>query len=126
MSGNSDMQRVLKGVVRDHRVPADYKYHFVQPYHTSTFIKNLKRFLSVRIITKQNIWIPIYTAFVSSLATKYNFNIGFLSTLLLGFLFVAIQTDWIFATSLARTKLNVQKGQLRTPTHCQSEPRQLV
>jgi len=44
----SDMQRVLRGVVRDHRLPCDYKYAFVQPYGTKSFLKNFKRFLVVR------------------------------------------------------------------------------
>ena len=76
------MQRVLKGVVRDHRLPADYNYHFVQPMHTRTFLKNLKRFLVVRAITKQNIWVPLYVAFVSEAELIYmNHGLGFRATL---------------------------------------------
>jgi len=59
----SDMQRVLRGVVRDHRLPSDYKYAFVQPYGTRAFLKNFKRFLVVRQVTKQNITIPLYVLF---------------------------------------------------------------
>jgi len=59
----SDMQRVLRGVVRDHRLPCDYKYSFAQPYGTRAFLKNFKRFLVVRQITKQNITIPLYMLF---------------------------------------------------------------
>ena len=55
------MQRVLKGVVRDHRLPRDYTYKYVQPWHTGTFLRGVKRFLVHRQITKQNVTIPIYT-----------------------------------------------------------------
>ena len=28
MSGNQSMDRVLKAVVKDHRLPSDYNYHY--------------------------------------------------------------------------------------------------
>ena len=37
----SDMKKTLKGVVRDHRLPCDYKFHFAQPATSSVFLKNL-------------------------------------------------------------------------------------
>jgi hypothetical protein len=66
MSGNSSMNSVLKGVVRDHRLPADYNYQYTQPYNSRAFLKNLKRFFVTRQLTKQNITIPLYALFVSS------------------------------------------------------------
>ena len=62
MSGNMD--RVLKAVVKDHRLPCDYNYHYVQPYHTRAFLKNLKRFFATRQLTKQNISVPLFVGFV--------------------------------------------------------------
>ena len=66
MSGNSSMNQVLKGVVRDHRLPSDYNYQYTQPYNSKAFLKNLKRFFVTRQLTKQNITIPMYALFVSS------------------------------------------------------------
>ena len=59
------MQRVLKGVVRDHRLPGDYKYQYTQPMHTRTFLKSLKRFFATRQLTKQNVTVPMWIMFVS-------------------------------------------------------------
>ena len=70
MSGNSNMNQVLKGVVRDHRLPADYNYHYTQPYNSRAFLKNVKRFLVSRQITKQNITIPLYMLFVRNQMCK--------------------------------------------------------
>ena len=59
------MDRVLKAVVKDHRLPADYNYHYCQPFHSRAFLKNLKRFFITRQLTKQNITIPMYMLFVA-------------------------------------------------------------
>ena len=67
------MERVLKAVVKDHRVPADYNYCYAQPMHTKTFLKNVKRFFITRQLTKQNITIPLYMLFVS-LSNQLTFN----------------------------------------------------
>ena len=65
MSGNTDMRQLLKGVVRDHRVPQDYKFHYTQPSFSSTFRKNLSRWYWNRLITKQNWTQPMTVIFVS-------------------------------------------------------------
>ena len=57
------MDRVLKAVVKDHRLPSDYNYHYTQPMHSRSFLKNLKRFFITRQLTKQNITIPMYVLF---------------------------------------------------------------
>ncbi len=57
------MDRVLKAVVRDHRVPCDYNYKYTQPIHTKSFLKNLKRFFVTRQLTKQQITIPLFAIF---------------------------------------------------------------
>ena len=57
------MKNVLKGVVKDHRMPSDYQYHYTQPFHTRAFMKNLKRFFVHRQMTKQNITTPLYILF---------------------------------------------------------------
>ena len=63
----SDMKSTLKGVVRDHRVPRDYKFHFAQPTGSEIWWKNLKRYLLVRQMTKQNVTTPMWMIFVSCL-----------------------------------------------------------
>lgn len=60
------MQRVLKGVVRDHRLPSDYGYKFTQPMYSRTFLHTLKRFFVVRQLTKQHAFLPIFMIFVST------------------------------------------------------------
>ena len=61
----SDMKNTLKGVVRDHRLPRDYKFHFAQPSGTQVWWKNMARYFTVRQLTKQNVSIPLWTCFVS-------------------------------------------------------------
>ena len=58
------MKSTLKGVVRDHRVPRDYKFHFAQPTNSSVWWKNLNRYFVVRHMTKQNVSIPLMTLFM--------------------------------------------------------------
>ena len=66
MSGSNDMQRTLKGVVRDHRVPTDYRFHYTQPMLSGAFRKNLSRWFWNRIYTKQNIAQPMVLIWVSA------------------------------------------------------------
>ena len=61
----SDMKSTLKGVVRDHRLPRDYKFHFSQPSGSSIWWKNFNRYFVVRQMTKQNVSVPLITLFVS-------------------------------------------------------------
>jgi hypothetical protein len=49
---SQDMKTVLRGVVRDHRLPSDYRHHFNQPFWTRAWMKNFKRFMVVRQMTK--------------------------------------------------------------------------
>ena len=86
------MNSVLKGVVRDHRLPADYNYQYTQPYNSRAFLKNLKRFFATRQITKQNITIPLYALFVSS-KSKSNV-LGFHAPLYDRTHFLRLQDDW--------------------------------
>ena len=54
---------MLRGVVKDHRLPNDYNFHFAQPVGSRTWLSALKRFLMTRHITKQNATLPVYTIF---------------------------------------------------------------
>ena len=72
MSGNTDMRNVLRGTVRDHRIPQDYKFHYTQPSLSSTFRKNLTRWYWNRLITKQNWTQPLTIIFVRIRATYTN------------------------------------------------------
>ena len=56
----SEMREIIKGVVKDHRIPNDYKFHFNQPMHSYSWVKAAKRFLTTRFIMKQNVNFPIY------------------------------------------------------------------
>jgi hypothetical protein len=67
------MSDLIKGTVKDHRLPGDYNYMFNQPLHTRTFLKSLKRFLVTRHITKQNATLPMYGIF----GVVFPFFIGF-------------------------------------------------
>ena len=58
------MQKTLRGLVRDHRLPYDYNHHWNQPWFSRAFLKNFKRFLVVRQMTKQNVTTPIFALFV--------------------------------------------------------------
>ena len=66
----SDMKSTLKGVVRDHRLPRDYRFHFAQPSGSAVWMKNLSRYFLVRQITKQNVSMPLWTCLVSSLSDE--------------------------------------------------------
>uniref|UniRef100_A0A7S3I0H1 Uncharacterized protein n=1 Tax=Favella ehrenbergii TaxID=182087 RepID=A0A7S3I0H1_9SPIT len=57
------MKSTLKGVVRDHRLPRDYRFHFAQP-SSSTWSKNLSRYFTVRQMTKQNVSVPLWLCLV--------------------------------------------------------------
>ena len=59
----SDMKGTLKGVVRDHRLPRDYKFHFAQPSSSNVFTRAFHRYLVVRQLTKNNVTIPLMTLF---------------------------------------------------------------
>ena len=61
----SDMKSTLKGVVRDHRLPRDYKFAFAQPSGSAIWWKNLARYFAVRQMTKQNVTVPLMTLLVS-------------------------------------------------------------
>ena len=69
----SQMRDLIKGTVRDHRLPSDYSFHFNQPMHSRTFLKALRRFLVTRHITKQHVTLPLYGIFLYALP----FFIGF-------------------------------------------------
>ena len=53
----------IKGVLRDHRLPNDYKHPLVQPMHTKAFYQSAKRTLTTRMITKFHASLPIYLLF---------------------------------------------------------------
>ena len=61
----SNMKTTLKGVVRDHRLPRDYKFAFAQPTNSAMFIRHLNKYFVIRQMTKQNITVPLITVFVS-------------------------------------------------------------
>ena len=67
----SQMEKTLRGVVRDHRVPGDYKAAVNQPAGTAAFKKQFWRWIRHRAITKQNITTPGY-AMVSK--AEYSFH----------------------------------------------------
>ena len=52
------MRGLLKGVVRDHRVPHDYKFSYAQTTKSSTFLSGLKRSIATKLITKQYAMVP--------------------------------------------------------------------
>ena len=52
------MRGLLRGVVRDHRLPGDYKSPAVQPATTAAFFKDFKRVQMTRMVLKNYIHFP--------------------------------------------------------------------
>ena len=57
------MKSVLRGAVRDHRLPSDYKLALNQPMTTKRFLAEFKRHFMQRFITKQYATLPIFVFF---------------------------------------------------------------
>ena len=53
------MKGLLSGVVRDHRLPSDYKAASVQPTGSAAFWHNFKRSFMVRMINRNHVHFPI-------------------------------------------------------------------
>lgn len=60
------MNKVLRGVCKDHRLPRDYDFFYNQPSHTKTFWKNIRLAMINRWLTKTNIAIPLWGLCVST------------------------------------------------------------
>mmetsp|Transcript_7237 Transcript_7237/g.5225 ORF Transcript_7237/g.5225 Transcript_7237/m.5225 type:complete len:87 (+) Transcript_7237:22-282(+) len=60
---SDNMNKVLRGVVKDHRVPSDYKHHWNQPVYSRAFLGNLRKFILNRQLTKQNVATPAFIVF---------------------------------------------------------------
>ena len=54
---------MLAGVVKDHRLPTDYKMSTAQPMGSVRFMKDLKRTLAVSLIHKNYVSIPLLLFF---------------------------------------------------------------
>ena len=54
------MRGLLTGVVKDHRLPADYKSSWNQPVTSKLFWKDFKRAFYTRLITRQYATLPIF------------------------------------------------------------------
>ena len=65
------MKSLLQGVVKDHRLPNDYKMVYAQPMNTKTFFISFKKSLKNRMITKQYATLPILCFF--GIAVPYFF-----------------------------------------------------
>ncbi len=96
------MDRVLKAVVRDHRLPCDYNYKYTQPFHTKIFLTNFKKFLLNRQMTKQNVTLPMFVLFVSPNLIYY---LGLSATLHCSSCFVQSQNDRICSSVFAGLNL---------------------
>ena len=57
------MKSLLQGVVKDHRLPQDYKMVYAQPMTTKTFFGALKKSIMNRMITKQYATLPVFCFF---------------------------------------------------------------
>ena len=54
---------ILQGVVKDHRLPGDYRMDMVQPTNTKRFMKDFKRSMATRLMTKQYAAVPMFMFF---------------------------------------------------------------
>ena len=57
------MKSLLQGVVKDHRLPADYKMSYAQPVNKKSFFISLKKSFMNRLITKQYALLPMFCFF---------------------------------------------------------------
>ncbi|CDW87001.1 UNKNOWN [Stylonychia lemnae] len=73
-----EMRDLIRGVVKDHRLPNDYKFAYNQPVLSSAFLKQVKRFIATRQMTKTHATTPMVVIFgfalpFSILATIYHY-----------------------------------------------------
>ena len=54
---------ILQGVVKDHRIPMDYKMSFTQPVTSRRFYADFKKQIAQRFITKQYAAVPMFMLF---------------------------------------------------------------
>ena len=54
------MRGLLSGVVKDHRLPSDYKLNLNQPVTSKRFMKDFKRAFYTRMITRQYATLPLF------------------------------------------------------------------
>ena len=54
------MKNLLQGVVRDHRLPADYKVKFNQPMNSIGFLEKFRRLFNEHIIKRQHSKLPLF------------------------------------------------------------------
>ena len=54
---------ILRGVVKDHRLPRDYTLAMNQPMTSKAFLKDFKRTIATRMITKQYATVPLLIFF---------------------------------------------------------------
>ena len=55
--------KLLKGVVKDHRLPMDYKMSLTQPTSSAGFMMQFKKSFMKRMITKQYAQLPLFCFF---------------------------------------------------------------
>ena len=57
------MKSLIRGAVRDHRLPSDYNYNFVQPWNSRRFLGDFKKAFKQRFITRQYATVPLFMLF---------------------------------------------------------------
>ena len=57
------MKNLIQGAVRNHRLPADYKVSYVQPWCNRRFLADMRRQFRMRMITRQYAVGPLYVLF---------------------------------------------------------------
>ena len=55
--------KLLKGVVKDHRLPHDYKLNTTQPVTSARWMTSFKQSFMQRMITKQYVSLPLFVFF---------------------------------------------------------------
>ena len=125
----SEMDKTLKGVVRDHRLPQDYKYGHNQPMRSQAFRQQFWKWIRHRAISKQNITTPGY-ALVSHPSSHQSQRLtssispANLAILLLRLLYMGLLQHRQIPTRTPRRQVPLQKRQLRRPEPQQRQPRQ--
>eukprot|EP00355_Strombidium_rassoulzadegani_P005025 CAMPEP_0168615604 /NCGR_PEP_ID=MMETSP0449_2-20121227/4589_1 /TAXON_ID=1082188 /ORGANISM="Strombidium rassoulzadegani, Strain ras09" /LENGTH=73 /DNA_ID=CAMNT_0008656347 /DNA_START=15 /DNA_END=236 /DNA_ORIENTATION=+ len=57
------MKDLIRGTVRSHKIPGDYKYGLVQPTLSRPFLTYLKKVILQKLILKQYAAVPLFVFF---------------------------------------------------------------
>ena len=132
----SDMDKILRGVVRDHRICSDYTLGKNQTTSSAIFRHQFWRWIKNKAITRQNLTTPIYalvsfmTNFISSKKSiQYDidqciFILACYSSMVFNVRWIHLHDLWKIPSSPSRQCIPIQEKQLRCIELDECQPRQ--